>query len=185
MTAGQDSIREWIINDLVTSLDAIKGGKIPDGGSSGYWFSTDFADRISRFKPEHLDLNKGKTLWFVATGREQPKEGVGGQKRWRSELEVLILGARYFGGTLDDELHQGKDQKRADTERNRLLKDGVRGLQLDHTRGRITYPLPVGNRQAASNTNMGPIRVDQGEFFPWILVEIALLIEYDFYGMEP
>ena len=188
---SQASIREFILRNIVTSLSAIEARLIPadaagiDQGSSGYNFTPEFVKRISRFHNGLIDTLTGKAGYYITTGREEPTEGMTG-RRFQSRLEVFVLAATQHRDIAEDPFRRNEDDETIeDTVRNAILQDAIRALTLDFTRGRLTLPAPIGNRGAASNTNIPGIRVDQGQFLPWVFVEIALLIDYDFPGMQP
>lgn len=184
MAAGQESIRECIIADVKDTLAAIAKGAVPTGGNSGYFFTPDEVERISKWSPELLDTNQGSTLYFVSTGRETPQEKTTG-KQFRSEVEIFVLACRLAKGISEDPFRRDKSKDELDTIRNQILKDAIRALTEDFTRGRKNLPLPNGNRSLATNTDFTGFRVDAGEFLPWVCVELALLVNYDFFGMEP
>ena len=85
----------------------------------------------------------------------------------------------------EDPFRRDKSKPGLDTIRNRILKDAERALGLDFTRGRKLLPLPNGNRSLATNSDPSGIRIDPGDFLPWVCVEIAYVINYDFFVMEP
>ena len=184
MTDPQESIRECIIVDVQETLAAIAKGAVPAGGSSGYFFTPDEVERISKWSAALLDTSQGSTMYFVSTGRETPQEKTTG-KQFRSELEIFVLGCRLTKMNSEDPFRRDKSKAELDTIRNRILKDAIRSLTEDFGRGRKTLPLPNGTRGLATNTDFTGFRIDAGEFLPWVCVELALLVNYDFFGMEP
>lgn len=184
MTAPQESIRECILEDVRTTLAAIRKGEVPVGGNSGYNFTPDEVERISIWRRELLDTNQGSSMYFISTGRELPQEKTT-QKQFRSELEVFVLACRLTKIVSEDPFRRDKSRDHIDTVRNRILKDAVRSLSEDFTRGKKNLPLPNGNRGLATNTDFSAFRIDSGEFLPWVCVEIAFIVNYDFFGMEP
>lgn len=184
MTAGQESIRECILVDVKDTLAAISKGAVPTNGNSGYWYTPDEVERISNWKPSLIETSQGSTMYFVSTGRETPREKTTG-KQFRSELEVFVLACRLAKGISEDPFRRDKSKDELDTIRNRVLKDAIRALTEDFGRGRKNLPLPNGNRTLATNTDFIGFRIDSGEFLPWVCVELALLVNYDFFGMEP
>lgn len=184
MADQQDSIREGILNNIEETLAAIVEGEVPVGGSSGYNYTPDVSLRVSKFGPQLLDTNNGKTLYFITSGLEEPREDTT-SKGFLSQLEIFILGCRMIKNISEDPFRRDKSLPQEDTIRNRVIKDIIRALTEDFTRGRTSFPAPVGNTNQADNTRIGPIRIDNGQFYPYVLVEVALTIEYQFWGMEP
>lgn len=180
----QQSLREFMLRNVKASLGAIKARSVPTGGSSGYFYTPDFVKRVSRFSKELLDSLEGDAGYFVTVGREEPQEAMT-QKRFASTIEVFVLACVQFRANAEDPFRRDDDDRNEDTARNEILKDAIRGLSLDFNRGRVTLPAPVGSRSIATNTNFKGFRVDAGQFLPWVMVELALLVDYDFLSMEP
>ncbi len=183
-TDPQESIRECIIVNVKDTLAAIVKGEVPAGGNSGYNYTPDEVERVSNWSPAFLDTSQGNTMYFISPGREIPQEKTTG-KQFRSELEIFVLACRLTKRNSEDPFRRDKSKDELDTIRNRVLKDAIRSLTEDFGRGRKLLPLPNGNRSLATNTDFTGFRIDAGEFLPWVCVELALLINYDFFGMEP
>ena len=159
--------REAIIQDLVTSLEAIREGQ--DIGNHTCNYSVTRVIRPSDYSELYLDTTYDFIV-MVVDGEETPI-ATGVSYTFESELEMFLYCFKRWEPDTEDPFHM-KSETRSEV-RNKVIDDVKAALTLDDTRSDL-----------AEDTDFAAILVDIGELKPWAYALFRLVIPYEWQASE-